>query len=116
MTVLTGVSAAANERDRERQPAGAATRLWRASPLTYVALIVACLVSVFPLYFMLVGASRTNPDISKVPPPLTPGGNLFDNVGRVFDNVNTSVLHGLENSLLISSAVTVSTVFFGSLA
>src|SRR5690242_4298337 len=99
-----------------RQPRGAASRLWRASPLTYVALIFGCALSVFPLYWMLVVASRTNDAIGDVPPAMLPGGRLGDNVQRVLDNPDAHFLTGLFNSILVSSAVTVSTVFFGSLA
>jgi len=118
MSVLTGMSAPADrdERPAPRRGTGAASRLWQASPLTYLALVFACLISIFPLYFMVVGASRSNSDLSKVPPPLTPAGNLFVDAGRVFDNQSANILTGLWNSILISSAITVSTVFFGSLA
>jgi cellobiose transport system permease protein len=104
------------DQQREKRPAGAATRLWRASPLTYIALVVAVIISVLPLYYMVVGASRTNADLNKVPPPLTPGGNLWDNIVRVFANDEVNIGTGLKNSFIISACVTVSTVFFGSLA
>ncbi|RSN56830.1 carbohydrate ABC transporter permease [Actinomadura sp. WAC 06369] len=90
--------------------------LWEASPLTYVALIVAVALSLFPIYWMIVVATRTNDVVSAVPPPLLPGGEAGDNVGRLFDNPDAYFAQGLLNSAIASTVVTVSTVFFASLA
>ena len=90
--------------------------LWDASPLTYVTLIFSLVLSVFPIYWMIVVATRTNDVVGDVPPPLTPGGNLGANVGRLFDNPDAYFAKGLVNSAIVASAVTISTVFFASLA
>lgn len=50
----------------------ASQRLWRTSPLTYVALVLAALLSIYPFYYMLVIGSRSLDNINDVPPPLTP--------------------------------------------
>ncbi|HLL67665.1 MAG TPA: carbohydrate ABC transporter permease [Micromonosporaceae bacterium] len=99
-----------------RSGSGAGERLWKASPLTYAALIFAIILSVFPLYWMLVVASRTNDAIGDVPPVMIPGGNLGENITRVLNNQDANFLKGIINSLIVSSVITVSTVFFGSLA
>lgn len=91
-------------------------RLWKASPLTYLTLVLAGLLSIFPLYFMLVGATSTNDMLSKYPPHLIPSGHLFTNIQRVWENDNANISIGLINSLIVSSCVTVSVVFFSSLA
>jgi cellobiose transport system permease protein len=96
--------------------AGAAGRLWRASPLTMVTLIAATILSFFPLYWMIVIASRTNDAIGDVPPPMTPGGRFVENAERVLSNQDAAFLTGLMNSLIVATVVTVSTVFFSSLA
>jgi cellobiose transport system permease protein len=116
--VIPPVRPGAGTPSRPRRPKaeGAASRLWKASPLTFVTLIAAAIVSFFPFYWMVVIASRTNDAIGSVPPPLTPGGNLFDNIGRVLDNENAAFVTGLTNSLIISTVVTVAVVFFSSLA
>ncbi|HKD96565.1 MAG TPA: carbohydrate ABC transporter permease [Micromonosporaceae bacterium] len=88
----------------------------RTSRWTYATLTLIVLVSFFPLYFMFVGASRTNDQIGQVPPPLLPGGNLFKNLSRVFGNHDANILTGLVNSLVAAACVTVSVVFFASLA
>jgi cellobiose transport system permease protein len=94
----------------------ASRRLWRTSPLTYIALVLAVASSVFPIYWMFTVATRTNDVINDLPPSLTPGGNLPANAGRVFSNDHAAFLYGLANSIVVSTAVTVSVVFFSALA
>jgi len=100
---------------KRRRRSGAA-RMWEASPLTYIALVISLVLSVFPLYWMLVIASRTNDSIGEVPPVLLPGGNLGENVQRVLDNPQAHFLAGIVNSIIVSSTVTFSTVLLSSLA
>ena len=64
----------------------ASRRLWRTSPATYVALVIAVLLSVYPFYYMFVIATRSLDSINSVPPPFTPGGSFGDNLRRVLDN------------------------------
>jgi cellobiose transport system permease protein len=91
-------------------------RLWEASPLTYITLIFAIVLSAFPLYWMLVIASRTNQDVGSIPPPLVLGQHLFENIGRVFGNQNAHFAKALVNSAIASSVVAISVVFISSLA
>ena len=92
------------------------TRLWSAGRLTYLALGVTALMSIFPIYWMFVVASRTSDAMGQVPPPLTPGGNLGANIARLFDNTDAYFLTGLINSAVVAGTVTVSVVFFSTLA
>ncbi|WP_410814473.1 carbohydrate ABC transporter permease [Micromonospora sp. 067-2] len=92
------------------------SRLWRASPLTYLALVVAVGMSVFPIWWMFVVASRSSDAMGQLPPPMTPGGNLGANIARLFDNTDAYFLTGLINSTIVAGTVTVSVVFFASLA
>lgn len=92
------------------------SRLWRASPLTYLALVVAAGLSVFPIWWMFVVASRSSDAMGQLPPPMTPGGNLGANIARLFDNTDAYFLTGLINSTIVATTVTVSVVFFSSLA
>jgi cellobiose transport system permease protein len=92
------------------------TELFAASPLTYVILIAAIALSAFPLYFMLVVATRTNDAVSTVPPPLTPGTELLDNVKRLLSNQDANFLTGLINTAISSLIVTASVVFTSTLA
>ena len=86
------------------------------SPLTYIALIAAILLSAGPLYFMVVMASRGNDEISSIPPPLTPGAVLGDNAQRVLDNEDVMFGQALINSLIVASVCTISVVILCSLA
>jgi cellobiose transport system permease protein len=94
----------------------ASHRLYAASPLTYLGLLAAILLSVAPLWFMVVMASRPNSDITSIPPPLTPGDQLDDNVGRVLANEDVLFGQALLNSLLVAGVCTVSVVLLSSLA
>ncbi|MGC5329283.1 carbohydrate ABC transporter permease [Micromonospora sp. DT62] len=94
----------------------ASRRLWRTSPLTYVALVLATLFSIYPFYYMVVIATRSLDSINDVPPPVTPSGSFGDNFGRVLDNDAANFLTGLLNSVIVSGIVTVSVVITGSLA
>lgn len=94
----------------------ASRRLRQASPLTYVALVLAVLLSIYPFYYMLVIGSRSLDSINSVPPPFTPGGSFGDNFARVLDNDAANFLTGLTNSLIVSTVVTISVVLTGSLA
>jgi len=78
-------------------------------PATIVLAVIA-MVSLFPLYFMLVMASRTNDEIAAFPPPLTPGNQLRDNVQRVFDNADVMFSQAVLNSFLVSAISTVAIV------
>ena len=85
------------------------------SPSVVVLTLVTAL-SAFPLYFMVVMASRPNSDITSIPPPLTPGGELFHNIDRVLSNPDITFTKAVVNSLLVSGVATFSVVLFSSLA
>ena len=107
---------ARRQRKNGRRPQYRLRGLWDASPLTYVTLIFALVLSIAPSYWMIVVATRTNEVVGDVPPPLTPGGNIGTNIGRLFENPDAYFAKGLLNSAIVSTAVTISTVFFASLA
>jgi cellobiose transport system permease protein len=90
--------------------------LWRTSPLTYIALVLAVLLSVYPFYYMFVIATRSLDAINSVPPPFTPGDSFGANFQRVLDNDAANFVKGVINSLIVSSVVTVGVVISGTLA
>jgi cellobiose transport system permease protein len=92
--------------------------LGAAGPFTYLFLIVVAVVSAFPLYWSLVVASHDNSAVSAYPPVLTPGHELFHNLGRLFNSgeVNVNFWTALLNSTIVASIVTVAVVFFSALA
>ena len=69
-----------------------------------------------PLWFMVVMASRPNSDITSVPPPLTPGDQLDDNIARVLANEDVMFGQALLNSLIVAGVCTVSVVLLSSMA
>jgi cellobiose transport system permease protein len=89
---------------------------WSPTTMTRVMLGLAVLVSAFPLYWMVVIASRTNADAVSVPPPFLPGGNLGENIVAVLNNEDAHFLLGLTNSFIVASVVTVSVVIISTLA
>lgn len=93
---------------------GHAGRHMHAGWMTYVLLIVVTLVSVFPLYYTIVMASHTNAEMSSANPPWLPNSSLFGNIGKALDLAPLN--HGLINSVIVSSAVTLGTVLFSTLA
>jgi cellobiose transport system permease protein len=101
---------------RRRRLRDSGAELGKAGPLVYVVLALAVALSVFPLYFMVVVATRSNDAIGGLPPVLTPGGQLADNVQRLLDNGDAHFLRGLGNSVLVSGSVTVAVVLFSTLA
>ncbi|MEV0152782.1 carbohydrate ABC transporter permease [Micromonospora sp. NPDC050686] len=92
------------------------SRIWSAGRLTYLALVLTAVLSIFPIYWMFVVASRTSDAMGQVPPPVTPGGNLGANIAQLFDNTDAYFLTGLINSAIVATTVTVSVVFFSTLA
>ncbi|MGX4658350.1 carbohydrate ABC transporter permease [Micromonospora sp. SCSIO 07396] len=92
------------------------TRIWSAGRLTYPALTLTALLSIFPIYWMFVVASRSSDAMGQVPPPLTPGGNLGANITRLFANPDAHFLTGLLNSTIVAVSVTFSVVLFSTLA
>lgn len=86
-------------------------------PLSYAVLVVAALVSLFPLYWTLVAASTDAHRVVSSPPPLVPGANLFKNLCYVWQNAGGRGMGvALLNSTLVAGSVTLGTVVFSVLA
>ncbi|MFF4651476.1 carbohydrate ABC transporter permease [Streptomyces sp. NPDC001380] len=99
---------------RPRRLGGGAGQTHRAGPFTYAVLVVAALVSLFPLYWTVVAASHTDTEVVQPPTPLLPGSQLFHNLNVVWNEVHMG--DALLNSTIVSVCVTVSTVLFSTLA
>lgn len=91
-------------------PAGASSGIFTRYPF----LIGVLLLSSFPVYWTFTIASQTNEAVGQTPPPFLPGGNFLANARRVFDTVDFA--KALVNSVIVSSAITASTLLFCSLA
>ncbi len=84
------------------------------SPWTYAALVAILAGSAFPVYWSFVVSSQTTEAVGSVPPVLVPGGHLFENIARVFDQTDFAL--ALGNSLIVAGTITVSVVLFSTLA
>ncbi|MEV5608495.1 carbohydrate ABC transporter permease [Streptomyces sp. NPDC052225] len=96
-----------------RRVMGAGKHL-HAGPLTYVFLSLFALVSLAPLLWTVVAASRTNARLAQTPPPFWIGGNLFKNLERAWNEAGMGT--AMVNTILVASAITVGTVLFSTLA
>jgi cellobiose transport system permease protein len=103
-------------RPRRRRQLG--RRFQTAGPGTYIFLILVAAASAFPLYWSFVVASHDNAAVSEYPPVLTPGGQLWHNIGRLFNSGEVSVdfWAALTNSFIVALTVSVAVVFFSALA
>jgi cellobiose transport system permease protein len=89
-------------------------RAQRPGRLVYLALLAVAFFSVFPFYYSVVVASHDNAVLSQVPPPLLPGGHLVENIERAFGSA--PMTRALINSFLVAGTITISVVFFSTLA
>jgi cellobiose transport system permease protein len=75
---------------------------------------IAVLVSVFPFYWMFVVASNSNAVMSQFPPRVIPGPNFIENARLAFEGV--PFVAALTNSFIVASVITVSVLFFSTMA
>ncbi|MFC8954344.1 carbohydrate ABC transporter permease [Streptomyces sp. NPDC057101] len=109
--IETEAPAEARRGNRFRQTAG---RQHHAGPLTYVLLVVAAFVSLFPLYWNVVAASHSGERVVEAPAPLLPGSRLMDNLSFAWNQVDMG--EALINTTIVASLVALSTVLFSTLA
>ncbi|MCC3764628.1 carbohydrate ABC transporter permease [Glycomyces sp. TRM65418] len=102
-------------RKRRKREVESGEGLFAPSMLTRLGLIGVALLSIFPLYWMIVIASRISSDASGFPPALIPGGNLGQNIQDALTNPEANLLLGLRNSLIITGTVTFSVVLISTL-
>jgi len=86
----------------------------KAGPLLYGFLVAVLAASVFPLYYSFIVASKDNSVLGEKVPPLVPGGNLVENITRVFDTVDFWL--AMQNSFIVAATVAISNVVLGTLA
>ncbi|MEU5872416.1 carbohydrate ABC transporter permease [Glycomyces sp. NPDC047369] len=83
--------------------------------MTRIGLVLVSILSIFPLYWMIVIASRTTADAASFPPPFLPGGNLGEHIQAAFAHPEADLLLGLRNSFIITGTVTFSVVLISTL-
>ncbi|MEU0136968.1 carbohydrate ABC transporter permease [Streptomyces sp. NPDC006296] len=125
---MTTTTSTATAPDRHRVPGPAvrdvrpgrrrfkpgAGRQHHAGPFAYVALAVVGIGSLFPLYWTLVTASRTQDEVLDTPPPLLPGGNLLNNLQAAWEQANLG--KAIVNTVIVSASITAATLLFCTLA
>lgn len=95
-----------------RAPQNTPASIWN-----YLFLSLVILFSAFPIYWMFVISTGTDADLAEIPPKVIPGGHFIDNLREVLvDRDDVNLVQALGNSLVVSSVVTVSVLFFCSLA
>jgi lactose/L-arabinose transport system permease protein len=78
----------------------------------YVLLAIAAFVSVFPFFWMILGATNTSPDIIRG--RITPGTALFDNIAKFLSQIDLPRV--LFNSLMIAGIGSLLTLLVASMA
>ncbi|MEU1124416.1 carbohydrate ABC transporter permease [Streptomyces sp. NPDC005899] len=111
---VTKTAVRRSEPARTRRFKPGAGRQHHAGPFAYFALAVVGIGSLFPLYWTLVTASRTQDEVLDTPPPFFPGGKLFDNLEAAWEqaHLGTAIL----NTFIVSCSITAATLFFCTLA
>jgi cellobiose transport system permease protein len=114
------MSAATDAASRAPRSQSGATRkrrrsTWRrsggAGPVAYTFLIVATLVSLFPLYWVIILSSHTNSEMAASPPPLLPkAGPLWSNMKLALHNA--PLLKAIFNTIFVASFITIGAVLF----
>lgn len=82
--------------------------------VTYVILIIAVLVSLFPFYFMFVSATNTNADILSAAPKLFFGSHAVENYKNLSDRLDLGRV--LINSCILTFTYTVLSILIHSMA
>ncbi len=88
----------------------------RPNPLVYAFLSVVLVGSVFPLYWSLLIGSGDSSTINDPNMSWWPGGNFLANAAAVINNESVNFWRSLGNSVIVSTVVSISVVFFSTLA
>ncbi|WBB59151.1 carbohydrate ABC transporter permease [Streptomyces sp. WMMC500] len=114
MALLKTTAPPVATRRRRRPRAGEAGGQQRAGKLTYAVLALFTAVSIGPLIYTAIAASRTNARLAETPPPLWFGGNLFSNMETAWTDANMDL--ALLNTTIVAGSIAAGTVLFGTLA
>ena len=82
--------------------------------ISYTVLIIASIISLLPLWILIVNASRSHYAILGSF-SLIPGGNFLVNLKNVLGDSNLPVTSALINSLIIAAGVSVLTTYFSTM-
>ena len=99
---------------RERARGSGRSFTDRPGKLVYGLLAAVILGGMFPLWWSFLIASHDSTVLARDPFPLVPGGNFVRNAATVIDTVD--FWQATLNSIIVSTTVSVSVVFFATLA
>lgn len=119
-TAGRGAAKYARKRAAKGRPVPAHTSSGRGPGwITYGLLTIVLVVSVFPLYASAMYGSSTTQEVARAVgtlPKWLPTLTLLENFGEVFSASQFSFWMAFANSVLVAVSVTLSTVFFSTLA
>jgi cellobiose transport system permease protein len=103
------------EAKRSRRPRSArAGGTLHAGPVTYVVLALFTLVSLFPLVWTAIAASRDNQRLAQNPPPFWFGSGLFDKLELAWTDANLG--EAFLNTTFVAGVSALSIVFLSTIA
>ncbi|NBI28175.1 carbohydrate ABC transporter permease [Chengkuizengella marina] len=82
--------------------------------ISYLFLLISSLISIFPFYWMFVISTNTTAAANKFPPKIIPGDQFIANIQNAWENAD--FIAALFNTLIVAGTITISQLFFCSLA
>jgi cellobiose transport system permease protein len=80
----------------------------------HLCLVAGALISLFPFYWTAVMATNTTQDMYRVPPKVTFGPALLENIGRLLGSID--FFGSMLNTLIVATCTTGLVLFFDSIA
>ena len=80
----------------------------------YIVLIFFAVISLFSFYLLLINATRAHVDIQRGF-SLLPGKSFVRNFNNVWNNETILIVHGMVNSLFVSSLTVILSVYFSAM-
>ncbi|MEP6480387.1 MAG: carbohydrate ABC transporter permease [Rhodoglobus sp.] len=106
----------ASPRDRRRSRRARAVLNQRPGFVAYGLLVAVLLATALPLYWSLLIASGDASSLNNQNLPWWPGGNFLANAGKVLNDNRVNFWLAVLNSVVVSTVVSASVVFFSTLA
>lgn len=101
-------------RSSYRHESGTSIGKWIGKVGFWLLIVVILLYTLFPFYWAIVSSLKTTQEIVQTPPTFWPENLTWENYRTVFDN-ETFIL-ALRNSAIVSGAVVILSLFFGTVA
>jgi cellobiose transport system permease protein len=116
LSVTAATPAVSAQAPRPKRSRHRFTSIGRPTPWVYFFLAIILLGSIFPLYWSLLIGSGDSSTLNDPNKSWWPGGNFLSNATKVLDNDSVNFWKSILNSIIVSTVVSASTVFFSTLA